>query len=67
MKNEKIKSARSKYWVDTTKRKRFGGKLFNLTTTTVVNVNDAEVDKFVKQNKRLPDHVYRISEKPEDE
>lgn len=49
-----------KYRVDTTKRKRFRAPMFKKVITYIIN--DAEVDKFIKVNKRLPDHVYRIEE-----
>ena len=47
-----------KYRVDVSKRKRFPEPLFEKTYI----VNEAEVEKFVKRNKRLPEHVYEVKE-----
>lgn len=57
-------SQRKKYWVDTTKRKRFMKPMFEKAVTYIVN--DDEVDKFYARNKRLPDHVYRVKEVSDD-
>ncbi len=50
------KNKKPKYRVDVSKRKRFPEPLF---TKTYI-VNEAEVAKFVKRNKRLPEHVYEV-------
>lgn len=66
--NERLRKGglvKPKYWVDTKKRKRFKRPMFSVAT--VVTVNDAEVDKFLKRNRRLPDHVHRTEVKDETE
>ena len=49
---------RKKYMVDEENRKRFPEPLF--TTVVTHEVNSEEVEKFLKRNKRLPDHVYLV-------
>jgi hypothetical protein len=51
-------SSNQKYRVDVSKRKRFKKPMFKKVVTYIVN--DAEVEKFLKRNKRLPDHVCPI-------
>jgi len=58
------KNIKPKYRVDESKRKRFPPPLF--ITTVKHEVNEVEVEKFLKRNGRLPDHVYRVKESEND-
>jgi len=60
-----IQKGSRKYIIDTEKRQRFNNgryKIFTVETTTIVTINDREVERFLQQNGRLPDHVYRVDE-----
>lgn len=50
------KNKEPKYWVDQEKRKRFPKKLFKKVYVPV----EAEMEAFIKRNKRLPEHVYEV-------
>jgi len=54
---------KKKYWVDQKKRKRFQAPLFRKVITYEVDTKEAE--KFLKKNRRLPDHVYLVEDKHE--
>ena len=47
-----------KYRIDTEKRKRFPAPLFKKQYV----IDEVELAKFVKRNKRLPEHVYEVKE-----
>ena len=60
-----IQKGSRKYIIDTEKRQRFSNgryKIFTVETTTIVTINDKEIERFLQQNGRLPDHVYRVDE-----
>lgn len=52
------KSKRIIYKVDAEKRKRFQEPLFKKVIT--YEVDQAEAEKFLKRNGRLPEHVYAV-------